>query len=258
MLRAFFTVYIAFLLSINCFSQQASIKILPTDQISYIDSFNFIIVRPENVQNLHAYSITISYNSNLIKYQDLMRLDFFSSLQTFFFPMIDTINGTIKVDEAILGAYSQSGSGDILKIKFKAIAEGTCSLLVNNHVLKDLNNQNINANIENALIQIIPLVSVNDNNLSNEILVEFNIYPNPFNSSTNISVSSRLHKTFYLRIYNVIGQEVYNLTMDLNNEKKTFIWSAVNNYGSRLPSGIYFAKIENGSTHHIRKIVLLK
>lgn len=258
MIRFICSLFFISLLSVEFYSQQPTIRFLPSTQISYIDSSAFVIIRFENMQNLRAYSITVSYNPSLIKYQNITRMDFFSSWQTFFFFLVDSINGTIQIDEAILGAYAQSGSGDILKIKFNATALGTCNLIFSDYVLKDLNNQNMTADTSNAVIHIIPLVSVYNDYESNESVDEFFIYPNPFNSSTNIFISSNSHKTFYLKIFNVVGHEVYNLEIDASNKKETLIWNAVDNHGGRLPSGIYFAMIENTGTHLIRKIVLLK
>lgn len=257
-MKFFCLLYFFLLFGFDSATQTAVIKILPEIQIIRVDSIAFVIIKLENVQQLHAYSIQISYDPLLLKFQNLNRLDFLGGWQTFFFPVIDTISGTIRVDEAILGAFSQSGSGEVFKITFKAKTEGNCNLNVMSSDLRDLNNQNISVGISNALIQILPVVSVISENYHEAPKPELHVYPNPFNSLANIQFSVGSSEIISLKIYNVEGEEVFSYNLNLSNKSSALIWDGRNNIGYPLPSGIYFIRLDMLDNFLIKKAILLK
>jgi len=81
-----------------------------------------------------------------------------------------------------------------------------------------------------------------------------NIYPNPFNPSTNISYS--LHKAGFvdLRLFNLEGREVQELVKQ---------WQPAGRYrylfdGKNLSSGTYFIRMKAGDFVKTQKMVLLK
>jgi hypothetical protein len=79
-------------------------------------------------------------------------------------------------------------------------------------------------------------------------------YPNPFNPSTKIKYSIPRSSFVTLKVFDMLGREVFTLV----NEYKP-----ANNYeiefnASRLPSGIYFYRIQAGSFVETKKLVLLK
>ena len=60
-------------------------------------------------------------------------------------------------------------------------------------------------------------------------------------------------------IYNIIGQEIYNLKSSLNKKGiNQFIWSGFDNKGNELPSGIYIVKIFTSNKILTQKVTLLK
>jgi hypothetical protein len=79
-------------------------------------------------------------------------------------------------------------------------------------------------------------------------------YPNPFNPSTRISFSIQEAGFVKLIVYNLLGQRISTL-VDENLEGGTYerIFDA-----SRLPSGIYFYKLEAGHTTLVKKMMVLK
>jgi len=98
---------------------------------------------------------------------------------------------------------------------------------------------------------------------SNEVEIEVLIpvitelnqnYPNPFNPTTKIkySIASEGHVT--IGIYNSIGEQIALLL----NEYKSPGNFEVEFDGTRLPSGIYFYKLETGSFFEVKKMILLK
>ncbi len=79
-------------------------------------------------------------------------------------------------------------------------------------------------------------------------------YPNPFNPTTEILYSVPRNGTVSLKVFNVLGQEVQTLfsgAAHAGNYKAVFD-------GSRLASGVYFYRLEAGSTTITKKMILMK
>ena len=239
-------------------AQTAAIKILPVIQTVGVDSAVSISVKIEDILELHAYSIEVSYNPALLKYQSLVRLNFLSGWQTLFFPFIDTINGKIKVDEAILGPYSQSGSGEIYKINFKSKAEGDCSLNITTSELRNLNNQSIPSVLSNAVIRIRLVVKIADEESENILEPKINIYPNPFNSTATIQFNPGSNEIVSLKIFNIKGEEIVNYSLSSFQNNGTVIWNGRDSNGSPVTSGIYFIRLEMTDNFLIEKAIMLK
>ena len=79
-------------------------------------------------------------------------------------------------------------------------------------------------------------------------------YPNPFNPMTEIqfSLAKRAHTN--LTVYNALGQVMATL---VNEELNAGQYSVVFN-AATLPSGVYFYQIRSGSSHEVRKMLLMK
>ncbi len=87
-------------------------------------------------------------------------------------------------------------------------------------------------------------------------------YPNPFNPETKISFSTGSYGPASaagghasLQVYNVLGQQVATLFDGIAESGKLY---TVSFNGSRLPSGVYFYRLQSGSTSAVRRLVLLK
>jgi lysophospholipase L1-like esterase len=79
-------------------------------------------------------------------------------------------------------------------------------------------------------------------------------YPNPFNPSTTISFSIPEKSYVSLKIIDVTGRDVATLVSgQLSAGFHTRQWDAAN-----MPSGIYFYRLQIGSSIQTRKLVLLK
>ncbi|MCB0731478.1 MAG: T9SS type A sorting domain-containing protein [Ignavibacteriae bacterium] len=85
-------------------------------------------------------------------------------------------------------------------------------------------------------------------------------YPNPFNPTTAINFSLPIDKKITLKVYNMVGQEVKTLINDVNLKKGNheIIWDGTNNFGSKVASGNYIAKMEFGNFAKSIKMTLLK
>ena len=79
-------------------------------------------------------------------------------------------------------------------------------------------------------------------------------YPNPFNPSTNIRYQLRANSFVVLKVYDVLGRLVKTLVDESQNAGSH---SVIFN-GSSIPSGVYFYKLEAGTYHDTKKLLLLK
>ena len=87
----------------------------------------------------------------------------------------------------------------------------------------------------------------------NEFSLEQN-YPNPFNPSTTIRYS--LNKAFFisLKVYNILGQELRTL---ISGQQISGSYEILFD-ARKLPSGVYFYKLQNDNHTDIKAMVLIK
>ena len=95
--------------------------------------------------------------------------------------------------------------------------------------------------------------TANDNQSVPAVESKLDIYPNPFNPSTNISFSLASDSHVTLDVFNMRGQKVESL-LDEHRDAGTYTipWDA------KTASGIYFIRMRAGSEEHIRKALLMK
>jgi len=91
--------------------------------------------------------------------------------------------------------------------------------------------------------------------------LKLEVYPNPFNENLTIKFQIPNPKAeISLKIYDTRGKLVkaFNLQSSILNLTSVITWHGDDNNGHTLPSGIYFIKLETGSTALTREIILLK
>jgi len=79
-------------------------------------------------------------------------------------------------------------------------------------------------------------------------------YPNPFNPSTTISYSIPTNSFVMLKVLNILGQEVATV---VNENMVAGKYTATFNSGN-LASGVYLYRIEAGSFHAVKKMLLIR
>ncbi|MHA2032752.1 MAG: T9SS type A sorting domain-containing protein, partial [Candidatus Kariarchaeaceae archaeon] len=79
-------------------------------------------------------------------------------------------------------------------------------------------------------------------------------YPNPFNPSTIIKYQIPDVSFVTIKVYDVLGNEITTL---VSEEKQTGTYE-LTWYAEKLPSGIYFYRLQSGSFVETKKMVLLK
>jgi len=92
------------------------------------------------------------------------------------------------------------------------------------------------------------------------------IYPNPFSNAVNIrysipgGVDSRQKAVVSMKIYDSAGRLVrsFNPESSIQNQESAVFWNGTDGSGRKLPSGVYFAKLEAGEYTETVKLILLK
>lgn len=79
-------------------------------------------------------------------------------------------------------------------------------------------------------------------------------YPNPFNSASTIKYYIPTTSYVSIKIFNALGQELETLV----DEEKSVGTYELNWNAVKLPSGVYFYRLQAGSFVQTRKMILLK
>jgi hypothetical protein len=83
-------------------------------------------------------------------------------------------------------------------------------------------------------------------------------FPNPFNPSTNFTLSLPEASDYAIRIFNVAGQLVRSFDGHLEAGNHTITWVGDNNQGAKVASGVYFYKADANGFTETRKMMMLK
>lgn len=125
---------------------------------------------------------------------------------------------------------------------------------------KEYSNPNLHPYLE-----VIYTASAIDEDVVMPPAVNIENYPNPFNKSTTISfsatsLSSATPRQAKIKIYNVKGNLVKNLELQISNsELKDITWDGTDNNGNKLATGIYFYRlVSNDFVSKTKKIVLIR
>ncbi len=78
-------------------------------------------------------------------------------------------------------------------------------------------------------------------------------YPNPFNPKTTIRYELKSAGKVSLRVFNILGQQVYAFSAKQSAGAHSVAFD-----GSKVPSGIYFYKLEAGDFQAVKKMILAK
>ena len=102
-------------------------------------------------------------------------------------------------------------------------------------------------------------LSIGDNSTIAKSFELFPAYPNPFNPVTTLSYSLNEETEVSFIIYDIMGHEIKTL---VNSKQvpglKRIQWNSKDNYGKKVPSGIYVSSIRAGGVVLNQKITLIK
>ena len=84
-------------------------------------------------------------------------------------------------------------------------------------------------------------------------------YPNPFNPSTTIYFEITQNTMVSIHIYNSKGQKIKTLFSNyLTSGKHAIIWHGDDDYETKMPSGVYFYRMETDQNITVKKAILIK
>ena len=135
-----------------------------TEAVLYLEPANLTITPSKDftvelmntsVTNLKAYSVTLSYDPELIRLNEVTEGSFFSSEgETFFYRDIDNQEGSVLIDCAILGRdLSVSGGGTLVNLSFTCLKTGETGITFEFTDTRDTYNKKIVVTKRNAVIK---------------------------------------------------------------------------------------------------------
>ncbi len=84
-------------------------------------------------------------------------------------------------------------------------------------------------------------------------------YPNPFNPGTIIGFSTPSRSSVKLVIFDILGRRVRTLiNQEMPPGSHSADWDATDDAGQRVTSGVYFVRLNAGSSTAVRKMVLVR
>jgi len=105
-----------------------------------------------------------------------------------------------------------------------------------------------------------PVVGVEERSAAKptEFALEQN-YPNPFNPVTNIRFTLPIAGNVKLCVYNMLGKEIKTL-VDVHKTAGVYnvVWDGTNSAGHKIASGVYFYKLQMGSSVQMKKMLFMK
>ncbi|UCG60984.1 MAG: T9SS type A sorting domain-containing protein [Candidatus Zixiibacteriota bacterium] len=103
-----------------------------------------------------------------------------------------------------------------------------------------------------------PVIEESGGSLPDDISLSQN-YPNPFNPGTSITFDLPRRSRVTLTVFNLLGQLVNTLVCDeLPAGSHSIAWDGIDQQGKKLPTGVYFYRLETGNTVQSKKMLLLK
>jgi len=171
-----------------------------------------------------------------------------------------TINGTAVWQVREICGQTGFNAQNSFNIEF-GLGDGSVvdSLIIKwpSEIVDTYSNIEINKFYEAIELQGLNVILSLDNKNNSEIPDKFELfqnYPNPFNPNTTIEFALPHTEFVFLKIYNILGEEVATLvSAKLPAGKHKYEWDA-----GELASGVYLYKFEAGDFVEVKKMVLMK
>ena len=116
----------------------------------------------------------------------------------------------------------------------------------------------INGGSQELFVNRYQFLSTNDDLIPKSFKLYQNS-PNPFNPNTHIRFDLPKNESISLMIYNIAGKEVAQINRNnLSAGQHVINWKGQDQYGERLPSGLYIYRLVAGNKIMTKKMLLLK
>lgn len=234
-----------------------SITLQPDATHSAVDSITAVTVVAGDLSGVHGYSVTISYDPSRVRCVRAVKKTFLAG-QTLFFSTIDSVSGTVRIDEAILGTGVQSGSGVMAQVEFRGRQPGTTPLAFSGADVRDAANQGISVTTSGSTLTITGSTGVEgERGMPGRYELGQN-FPNPCNPSTVIPYALAMAGHVSLEIVSVAGEHVATLVDEVQNAGDyTVRWEPLRT-SRRIASGTYLCVLRSGDFRATTKILLIK
>jgi hypothetical protein len=161
----------------------------------------------------------------------------------------------------ILNAKQQSlsnGSGTLATILFAMVRpQEMCSVVLTSVMIIDGKGDSLGVNISNLEWNDKDLLTTNADESKSFILGQN--YPNPFNPTTILNYRLNTAAQVRLSVYDIMGREIIRLIDQYQYAGDYKVqWDSNSNTGSKLASGIYFARLNVDNSSISRKMLLTK
>jgi hypothetical protein len=85
-----------------------------------------------------------------------------------------------------------------------------------------------------------------------------NAFPNPFHNEVTITWQLRDNSNYTIKIYDSYGRLVKMIPSRIKSQSKSAIWNGKNQYGAKLPTGIYFLELKRDNFLTTKKLIFQK
>lgn len=243
-----YTVLCIILLHNSAFSQEVEVS-LPDTTIS----FNTTVSIPLKTTNLTglgviSFDCTIIYNSTLVEYIDFNKTGTLSSASTI------VVNSQIPGQLIIGAAQTQplQGSGVLLYLIFRSKATvGTAAFSFHSFIYSSpqFPNEQLAPTTHNGALYVLNPASP----------PKALLYPNPFSNLIIIEYQLPTPCQTVISIYDITGRKVRTLWSGFKSAGiHLFRWDGNDDAGIPVGSGIYFCRINSGSSSKTYKITYIK
>lgn len=111
---------------------------------------------------------------------------------------------------------------------------------------------------DNWVMKKVQYLGINPPGVLPDKFAVHGVYPNPFNSSTQIEFSIPVAGNVQVVIYNINGREIWQAEQSFMPGSYTIRWNGQSSAGLSLASGTYILKIISGDFQDKLKILLIK
>lgn len=238
-----------------CSGQNAIVRISPSTQNLMMDSIITLHITIETGEWVRASSVTLAYDPLVLQCTGASKGDFFPAGGSLFFFAVDSVAGTIRCDEAIIGSGARSGTASLAEIRLKGRTPGSSQLNLAQVHLRDSANRPLSVSVHHGVAHVGIVNSVATESVARNDDVR--CFPNPFNSQLNITVS-RPAGRHSLAVTTITGELVEMLSGEGIDGSSVYRWNGRNRRGETVASGMYIISLIGEHTRIVRKVQFIK
>lgn len=209
----------------------------------------------KDFKDLSGYQFTLEWDPGILQYEQVI-----SASLTGEYGYTATNPGYLNALWYDNMAQSVSlASGDILfEVEFTLIGSKGSSTNVS------ISSASIPAEAYNAQFEVLELKSVSANIQEGQTTSVYELQegyelglanPNPFSTQITIPFTLPKSEIIQVEIFNLLGQEVWNLYKQFDEGEQKIIWDRKNSSGQNLPPGIYHLRIKLGSERYTLQVL---